>query len=68
VRTKPTMRKKMLRSVLVVAASAVVAFGALAGLSGAQSDAHGAVVGAEVAPTGAVGDEMVSLPADSKWD
>lgn len=67
-RTKPTMRKKMLRSVLVVAVSAVVASGALAGLSGAKSDAHGAVVGAETAPAVTVGGEAVSLPADSKWD
>ncbi|MFG2680299.1 hypothetical protein [Streptomyces sp. NPDC048392] len=62
------MRKKMLRSVLVVAVSAVVAFGALAGLSGAKGDAHGAVVGVEIAPAAAVGDEAVNLPADSKWD
>ena len=62
------MRKKMLRSVLVVAFSAVVAFGALAGLSGAKSDVHGAVVGAEIAPAVAVGDGAVNLPADSKWD
>ncbi|MFE0799614.1 hypothetical protein ACFW3N_05760 [Streptomyces sp. NPDC058834] len=53
---------------LVVAVSAVVAFGALAGLSGAKGDAHGAVVGVEIAPAVAVGDEAVSLPADSKWD
>lgn len=62
------MRKKMLRSVLVVAASAVVAFGTLTGLSGAQGDAHGAVVGVEIAPAAAVGDGVASLPADSKWD
>ncbi|MFJ8190043.1 hypothetical protein ACIQ8D_09775 [Streptomyces sp. NPDC096094] len=62
------MRKKMLRSVLVVAASAVVAFGVLAGLSGAKSDAHGAVVGVEIAPAVEVGGEAANLPADSKWD
>ncbi|MFD6188130.1 MULTISPECIES: hypothetical protein [unclassified Streptomyces] len=62
------MRKKMLRSVLVVAVSAVVAFGVLAGLSGAESDAHGATVGVEIAHAVVVGDEAVSLPADSKWD
>ncbi|WP_345962775.1 hypothetical protein ABDE16_17005 [Streptomyces sp. BRB040] len=62
------MRKKMLRSVLVVAVSAVAAFGAMAGLSGAESDAHGAVVGIEIAPVVVVGDEAAGLPADSKWD
>jgi len=38
VRTKPTMYKRMLRSVLVVAFSAVAAFGVLEGLSDAKSD------------------------------
>ena len=37
-RTKPTMRKKMLRSVLVAAFSAVVAVGAWSGFSGAKDD------------------------------
>ncbi|GAA2271616.1 hypothetical protein GCM10010145_54240 [Streptomyces ruber] len=37
-RTKPTMRKRMLRSMLGIAFSAVVAFGALSGLSDAKSD------------------------------
>ncbi|GGZ13097.1 hypothetical protein GCM10010365_36120 [Streptomyces poonensis] len=37
-RTKPTMGKRMLRSVLVIAFSAVVAFGTLSGLSDAKSD------------------------------
>lgn len=41
-RTKPTMRKRMLRSVLVAAFSVVVTFGALSG----QSDA-GSVVSAD---------------------
>lgn len=36
-RTKPTMRKKMLRSVLVAAFSVVMTFGALSGLSDAGS-------------------------------
>ena len=37
-RTKPTMRNRMLRSVLVAAFTAVVAVGAVSGLSGAKSD------------------------------
>lgn len=37
-RTKPTMRKRMLRSVLVAAFSAVVALGALSGFSDAKED------------------------------
>ena len=64
-RTKQTMRNRMLRSVLVAAFSAVVAFGALSGLSGAKSDAHETdgvhtVVVAD--------DDLVVVPADSKWD
>jgi hypothetical protein len=38
VRTKPTMRKRMLRSVLVAAFSTVVALGAVSGLTGAKGD------------------------------
>lgn len=37
-RTKPTMRNRMLRSVLVAAFSAVVAIGALSGLSDVKGD------------------------------
>ncbi|WP_416984376.1 hypothetical protein [Streptomyces sp. T028] len=37
-RTKPTMGKRMLRSVLVAAFSAVVAFGSLGGLPDAKGD------------------------------
>lgn len=59
------MRKRMLRSVLVAAFSAVVAFGTLAGLSGAQSDAHR--VGSAQSPV-AVTDEPLAFPADSTWD
>lgn len=66
-RTKPTMRKRMLRSVLVAAFSTVVALGAFAGLSGAKSDVHG--VGAtETAQTVVVGDEAQAFPADTVWD
>ncbi|MET7692770.1 hypothetical protein ABZT06_33200 [Streptomyces sp. NPDC005483] len=51
---------------LVAAFSAVVAFGALSGLSGAKSDAHetGGVQSAVVAGD----DDVVMVPADSKWD
>src|SRR3954452_11853290 len=38
-RTKPTMHKRMLRSALVAAFSAALAFGALSGLTGTQGDA-----------------------------
>lgn len=37
-RTKPTMRKRMLRSVLVAAFSTVAVFGALSGLSDTKGD------------------------------
>lgn len=60
-RTKPIMRNRMLRSVLVVAFSAVVAFGALSGLSDAKSDdradSHW--------PASAV--DVVAVASDSHW-
>lgn len=37
-RTKPTMHKRMLRSVLAAAFSTVVAVGALSGLAGTKAD------------------------------
>lgn len=37
-RTKPTMYKRMLRSVLAAAFSTVVAFGVLSGLAGTKGD------------------------------
>ncbi|MER6746977.1 hypothetical protein ACFW6C_18700 [Streptomyces fungicidicus] len=55
----------MLRSVLVAAFSAVVAFGTLAGLSGAESDAHH--VGSAQSPV-VVSDEPQAFPDDSTWD
>lgn len=64
-RTKPTMRNRMLRSVLVAAFSAVVAFGAVAGLSGVSSDAHGAG-GVRYVADEVVGD-AAAFPADSTW-
>ncbi|UIX35704.1 hypothetical protein [Streptomyces sp. GQFP] len=65
-RTKPTMRNRMLRSVLVAAFSAVVAFGTVAGLSGVSSDAHKAD-GVQYVADEAVSD-ATTTPADSKWD
>ncbi|MET4659312.1 hypothetical protein [Streptomyces fungicidicus] len=59
------MRKRMLRSVLVAAFSAAVAFGTLAGLSGAVSDAHH--VGSAQSPV-VVNDEPQAFPDDSTWD
>ncbi|WP_175647220.1 hypothetical protein [Streptomyces cyaneochromogenes] len=66
-RTKPTMRKRMLRSVLVAAFSAVVAFGTLAGLSGAKSDVH-KVSDARSVVVAADGDNGPVVPLDTRWD
>ncbi|MEU1265345.1 hypothetical protein ACPC39_22590 [Streptomyces cellulosae] len=55
----------MLRSVLVAAFSAVVAFGTLAGLSDAGSDAHH--VGSALSSQ-SVDQEPLAFPADSTWD
>ncbi|MBV2354738.1 hypothetical protein KUM39_10230 [Streptomyces sp. J2-1] len=60
------MRKRLLRSVLVAAFSAVVAVGALAGFSGAQNSGHGAG-GARVAAS-AVGVVLPERVDDSVWD
>lgn len=59
------MRKRMLRSVLVAAFSAVVAFGTLSGLSAAKSDAA-----TDVRPASAVSDDgnALAFPADTTWD
>lgn len=65
-RTKPTMRMRMLRSVLVTAFSAVVAFGALAGLD-AKSGEHEAGGVHSVAIAGP-GGEPAAFPGDSVWD
>ncbi|WP_369035340.1 MULTISPECIES: hypothetical protein [Streptomyces] len=59
------MRNRLLRSVLVAAFSAVVAFGALAGLSGVSSDARGAD-GVQYVADDIVGDAS-AFPADSSW-
>lgn len=62
------MRKRMLRSVLVAAFSAVVAFGALSGLAGTKSDARetGGAQSVVVADDDVT--EVILVPADSKWD
>lgn len=61
------MSKRMLRSVLVAAFSAVVAFGTLAGLSGVKSDVHkaGAAQSVTVETTGG---ETQDSPLDTRWD
>jgi hypothetical protein len=62
VRTKPTMGKRMLRSVLVAVFSVVVAFGALDGLSDAKGDVRAdtswPAAGANTGPAG---------PPDTSW-
>ena len=66
-RTKPTMRKRMLRSVLVAAFSAVVAFGALSGPAGAQSGVEGDTVWSSEAVGAGDGEDVVYRPADTVW-
>jgi hypothetical protein len=61
------MSKRMLRSVLVAAFSAVVAFGTLAGLSGAKSDVHKAGAAQSVTVETA-GGETQDSPLDTRWD
>jgi hypothetical protein len=62
------MRNRMLRSVLVAAFSAVVAFGALNGLSNAKGDVRAdsrwSVVAATDEPVDA---NAVATPSDSIW-
>ena len=65
-RTKPTMRKRMLRSVLVAAFSAVVAFGTLSGLSGAKGDIRADSVWSLTPATAATGGAPAH-PDDSVW-
>jgi hypothetical protein len=56
------MGKKMLRSVLVTIFSAVVAFGALNGLSDAKGDAR-----ADTSWPVAAGNADVAVPPDTSW-
>lgn len=60
------MRKRMLRSVLVAAFSAVVALGTLAGLSGGKGDVHEA--GGQDVVVEDAGTQPLYFPADSRWD
>ncbi|GLP66225.1 MULTISPECIES: hypothetical protein [unclassified Streptomyces] len=58
----------MLRSVLVAAFSAVVAFGTLSGLSAAKGDAQAGDAGTVAVASTAPADESAQLfPADSIW-
>jgi hypothetical protein len=75
-RTKPTMYKRMLRSVLAAAFSTVVAVGVLSGLAGAKSDVArdstwGSTGSASVLGDStwriAAADSTWSVPADSTW-
>jgi hypothetical protein len=62
------MRKRMLRSVLVAAFSAVVAFGSLSGLSGAKGDVRADSVWSLVtATTGTGAGDVSANPQDSVW-
>lgn len=70
-RTKPIMRKKMLRLVLVAAFSAVTAFGALSGLSDAKGDVRADSVWPSAAVTAVAGDSVWPVSPgrtdDSVW-
>lgn len=80
-RTKPTMHKRMLRSALVAAFSAALAFGALGGLTGTKSDAaqdsSWSTTATAAAPPGdsswviaasdVPGDSSWVAPTDSSW-
>jgi hypothetical protein len=62
------MRKRMLRSVLVAAFSAVVAFGTMNGLSAAKGDTPTDVTSVTVAAAGPVGTAAQDGADDSVWD
>lgn len=61
------MRKRMLRSVLVAAFSAVVAFGTLSGLSGAKSDIRAGDTQWSSVQADAALDDVVATPGDTQW-
>ena len=62
------MRKRMLRSVLVAAFSAVVAFGTLNGLSTVKDDVRaGDTQWSMVRAGGADGGDVVATPTDTQW-
>lgn len=60
------MRKRMLRSVLVAAFSAVVAFGSLSGFSGAKGDVRADSAWSLTASSAAASNN-VSVNDDSAW-
>lgn len=71
-RTKPTMYKRMLRSVLAAAFSTVVAFGALNGLAGTNGDVEADSTWRQAVVTVADGDSTWNVtaaekPTDSTW-
>lgn len=61
------MRKRMLRSVLVAAFSAVVAFGTLSGLSGEKSDTRAGDTQWSSVKADAAVDVVVATPGDTQW-
>ncbi|AZM76542.1 hypothetical protein D1J63_17370 [Streptomyces sp. KPB2] len=60
-RTKPTMSKRMLRSVLAAALSAVVVLGVASGLAGKSSEVQAKVASATVVAG-------VDRADDTSWD
>ena len=72
-RTKPTMHKRMLRSALVAAFSAAVAFGALGGLAGAKGDSPQDSTWRTTSVTAAAAGDSTwvvtasDVPGDSTW-
>ncbi|CAM5715509.1 putative protein OS=Streptomyces tendae OX=1932 GN=GUR47_19965 PE=4 SV=1 [Streptomyces tendae] len=67
-RTKPTMSKRMLRSVLVAAFSAVVAFGALNGLGTAQGEGRvSSVESVAAVPAASVSANAEATTSDTIW-
>jgi hypothetical protein len=62
------MRKRMLRSVLVAAFSAVVAFGTVNGLSAAKGDTPADDVTSVTVVAAPAAEEAPLAPGDSVWD
>ena len=62
------MRKRMLRSILVAAFSAVVAFGSLSGLSGAKGDVRADTAWSVAAKTDKTdAGTAAAFPDDTAW-
>ena len=61
------MRKRMLRSVLAATFSAVVALGALSGLSDVENDVQDDTAWSSGAVDAAADDDADFLPADTAW-